>query len=82
MNDPGHEEEIATAADETNHKLGVLDSDKRKDDENVDEQQEQALNSSAKWWYASTAFPLLAGMSRLHIQDCSYLEISFQPPSF
>lgn len=62
MNDPGLDEPINNAESQAND---VLNSDS-KDDENPThgfEDQTSALTSPARWWYASTAFPLIAGES-------------------
>jgi potassium channel subfamily K len=56
MNDPGLDGAIANTADlvEDNHNETA--------GENVsEEEEERSFLMPAKWWYASTAFPLIAG---------------------
>ncbi len=56
MNDPGLHEPIASHANEIENKYEDVDAD------NMDEEEEvKSYLLPARWWYASTAFPLLAG---------------------
>jgi potassium channel subfamily K, other eukaryote len=58
MNDPGLDEPINSASEQ------VREQNPLEDDHNSDmdeEQEEQNFLLPAKWWYASTAFPLIAG---------------------
>jgi potassium channel subfamily K, other eukaryote len=58
MNDPGLHEPIATGAKQVENKYEDSSS------ETVEQEEEEEVKSfmlPARWWYASTAFPLLAG---------------------
>ena len=56
MNDPGLHEPIASGAEQVKNKYEDSAS------ETMDEEEEvQSFLQPARWWYASTAFPLLAG---------------------
>lgn len=57
MNDPGLHEPIATGAKEVESKYEAGDSYDTIDEEDDD----KTFLMPARWWYASTAFPLLAG---------------------
>jgi potassium channel subfamily K, other eukaryote len=58
MNDPGLHEPIATGAKQVENRYEDSSS------ETVEQAEEDEMKSfmlPARWWYASTAFPLLAG---------------------
>lgn len=56
MNDPGLHEPIATHAKQVENKHDELDLDIV-----TDELEEKSYLMPTRWWYASTAFPLMAG---------------------
>lgn len=58
MNDPGLHEPIAAGAEQVENKYEDSDSDGTVGEE---EQGQDSFLLPARWWYASTAFPLLAG---------------------
>lgn len=56
MNDPGLDGPVAQADGQVQNKV------KKEDETEMDEEeQEKSLLLPAKWWYASTAIPLMAG---------------------
>jgi len=60
MNDPGLDGPIADASDQVKENVNEQRDDNSNHD--MDEaEEEKSFLSPARWWYASTAFPLLAG---------------------
>src|SRR5271156_3119946 len=58
MNDPGYDQKIAETSETIKHEYG----DKENADSEMDEEEEEkSFLRPARWWYASTAFPLIAG---------------------
>ena len=57
MNDPGLEEPIGQASDTVDEKYEVQSPDPDKDQES----KEDPYIMPSRWWWASTAFPLIAG---------------------
>ncbi len=59
MNDPGLDQPIDTADSQVREVKGKRDED----GETKEDEQEEEMNYMlpARWWYASTAIPLLAG---------------------
>lgn len=62
MNDPGLHGPINNAESQA---TDVLDKDPKEDEDPTHglEERTSTLISPARWWYASTAFPLIAGES-------------------
>lgn len=56
MNDPGLDEPIATHANEVENQYAGSNQEQMEEEEEV-----KAFLLPTRWWYASTAFPLLAG---------------------
>lgn len=57
MNDPGLHEQISDAAGAVQEKY----SDDEAGSDVSEEEEEKSFLMPARWWYASTAFPLIAG---------------------
>ena len=53
MNDPGLDEPINETSDRVEKEV--------KEEEDFEREDEQAYLNPSRWWFASTAFPLLAG---------------------
>ena len=53
MNDPGLDKPINETSDRVEEEV--------KDQEDLEREEEQAYLDPSRWWFASTAFPLLAG---------------------
>ena len=53
MNDPGLDEPIQNDAKDIENQ--------REDEQDANEEREQAFLEPSRWWFASTAFPLIAG---------------------
>lgn len=53
MNDPGLDEPISNDAKDV--------ESQRRDEREEEEEEEQAFLEPSRWWFASTAFPLIAG---------------------
>ena len=53
MNDPGLDKPINETSDRV--------EEERKEEEDFEREDEQAYLNPSRWWFASTAFPLLAG---------------------
>ncbi len=60
MNDPGLDAPIADAATTVQDEHGMSQEDASKANM-TEEEEETSFLLPAKWWYASTAFPLIAG---------------------
>ena len=58
MNDPGLDEPIASASEQVKEQTSNEENNGLDNDE---EEEEENFLLPAKWWYASTAFPLMAG---------------------
>jgi len=62
MNDPGLDEPIGNASSQVRHKYESEGNEDENDNDNMDEEEEEVnFLLPARWWYASTAFPLVAG---------------------
>lgn len=59
MNDPGNDAAIADSANQVKEQIPNAEDDDVSDMD--EEEEEQNFLLPAKWWYASTAFPLMAG---------------------
>ena len=59
MNDPGLDEPIDNAESQVHDVVGKGPGDGEKDQDN--EEEVLAYMMPARWWYASTAIPLIAG---------------------
>lgn len=62
MNDPGLDEPINNAASEA-HDVLKRDPESERSPKDECEEQPSSMTSPTRWWYASTAFPLIAGES-------------------
>lgn len=58
MNDPGLDEPIADASKQVKENV---ERDQKQQDDMDEEEEERNFLMPTRWWYASTAFPLLAG---------------------
>ena len=57
MNDPGLDDPISTESQKVDGKLGHNDSSS----DVSEEEEERSFLHPSRWWFASTAFPLIAG---------------------
>jgi potassium channel subfamily K, other eukaryote len=58
MNDPGYDQRLPETSETIKHKY----EDKENADSEMDEEEEKkSFLLPTRWWYASTAFPLIAG---------------------
>ena len=62
MNDPGLDGPISDADHQVRENVDTGSGSQRSPEDNMDEKEEvRSFLVPARWWYASTAFPLVAG---------------------